>query len=103
MILYMILLKLSFPKCVKVFYSILIPLVNLDILPTEYITDKIFNFNIEEEKPYNDPLEELGFETHIIVLNLGSIFVFNFIFTVGLVILLILKYLLPPSQWQFKL
>ena len=63
----------------------------MDLVPSEIITDFVFNFSTDLDSPYSDILEELGFETRNIVKNLGSIFIYFVSFTAGLCILLLLK------------
>ena len=79
MILYMVLLKVGFPTTLKMFYSILVPLVTMDIMPSEYTTELVFDFSEEEDEPVSDKLQELGFETHNVVLNMGTLFVLYFL------------------------
>lgn len=64
----------DFPQNVIFLYSILLPLASMDILPTEYSTELIFTLSTEQDKPYSDSLEELGYESHSALLNLGSLF-----------------------------
>ena len=75
MIVYLPLCLVEFPENVKLLYSILLPLSSLDILPQELSTDILFTMS-EEEEPPSPRLEEMGFETRNVILNLGSMFYF---------------------------
>ena len=47
MILYLPLLKNTLPKNVKFFYSILLPLANLELVPPEYSTMLVFDISAD--------------------------------------------------------
>jgi len=51
-------LKVRLPKNVKLFYSILLPLANLELFPPEYTTQLVFDISSEEDSPYSPALEE---------------------------------------------
>jgi hypothetical protein len=91
MILYLPMIGVNFPANVKFLYSILIPVACMDLIPREYTTDLIFDISEDEDSPYNDILEELGYETHSSILNLGSIFTYFLLFVSGSLLMLVLK------------
>lgn len=76
MVLYLPLCLVQFPANVQALYAILLPLSTMDILPPEYSTDLIFSLSTDEEFPYSERVEALGFDTHNTILNLGSVFYF---------------------------
>ena len=76
----------SFPSTVQMVYTILLPLSSLDVIPQEISSDLIFSFSVDQDYAYNQRLEDLGFETHFMILNVGSMFYY---ITFGLIILLI--------------
>ena len=51
------------------------PFVTFDIIPPEYSTMHIFDFD-ENDEPYNGALAELKYDTCNFVLNSGSLFIF---------------------------
>ena len=65
----------EFPQNVVLLYSILLPLSSLDIIPQEISTDVLFSMSDEPYAP-SQRLEEMGFETRNVILNLGSMFYF---------------------------
>ena len=75
MIVYLPLCEVQFPQNVVLLYSILLPMASLDIIPQEISTDVLFSMSEEEESP-SQRLEEMGFETRNVILNLGSMFYF---------------------------
>ena len=91
MILYLPMLEVSFPANVKFLYSILLPVACLDLIPSEYTTELVFDFSDDLDSPYSNILEELGYETHNSISNLGSIFTYFAIFVVGTVFMSVLK------------
>ena len=90
MILYLPLLRVNFPSNVRFLYSILIPVASMDLIPSQYSTELFFDISQDLDSPYSDILEELGYETHNSLLNLGSIFVYFCLFVIGSLVLLIL-------------
>ena len=93
MILYLPLFKGHLPKNVKFFYSILLPLANLDLIPPEISTELMFDISSDLDFPYSDVLEEMGYETHNLILNMGSLFIYLQVFVIGLMIMAVLKIL----------
>ena len=91
MILYLPMLEVNFPANVKFMYSILLSVASLDLIPSEYTTQLVFNFSVDLDKPFSNILEELGYETHNSILNLGSIFVYLVFFFVGIVFIYVIK------------
>ena len=73
MILFLILANVSFPASVNILYAIFLPVASFDLIPPEYSTDLIFTFS-EEDKKVSNKLEDLGFETHNMIYNLGVVF-----------------------------
>ena len=86
-------LKVKFPKNVKLFYSILLPLANLEIIPPEISTYLIFDISSNEDLPFSPVLEEMGYETHNILLNMGSLYLYFFLMIIGLILMLLFKIL----------
>ena len=81
---------MTFSGNVKFFYGIYIPLSSLDIFPTDYTNEAIFDFSAEEfDSPESETLEEMGYETHNSILNLGSVFYYFFIYTLMLVLFVV--------------
>ena len=70
MIIYIPLASISFPVNVVMLYNILLPITSLDLIPPEVSTDLIFNMTAEE--PYSDILENMGYESHNFIYNLGT-------------------------------
>ena len=93
MILYLPLINDDFPANVKFFYGILLPLSSMDIIPPEISTELIFNISSDQDFAYNDILEEMGYDTHNSLLNLGSLFLYMCLFSSGLAIMAVLKIL----------
>ena len=55
-------------------YKILLPLSSLDIIPPEISTEILFTFSEKYDFPYSDRFEELGFDSHNMISNVGSMF-----------------------------
>ena len=46
----------------------------MDLIPPEYSTEIIFDLSVDKEFAYSDRVEEMGFDTHNTLLNLGTLF-----------------------------
>ena len=103
MILYLPMLEVNFPANVKFMYSILLSVASLDLIPSEYTTQLVFDFSVDLDKPYSNILEELGYETHNSILNLGSIFTYFVVFVVGIVFIYVIKISGIQKNWIIKL
>ena len=75
-------IRINFPANVNYFYSVMNPFVTFDVLPPEWSTKLVFNFNEGPDEPFNEQLETIGFETSNLILNLGSLSVALAIMTV---------------------
>ena len=51
----------------------------------------MFDISSSEDQPFSPVLEEMGYETHNVLLNMGSLYVYFSLFTSGLVLMGILK------------
>ena len=67
-------------------YGILLPISTMDLIPPEYSTEIIFSLSLDKEFPYSSRVEELGFETHNTLLNLGSLFYYVMIILILMII-----------------
>ena len=54
----------------------MLPIANLDVIPAEISTDLIFNFSDDKDEAYNDRLEEMGYDNHNAIKNIGSMIYF---------------------------
>ena len=91
MLMFIAMCQISFPSTVKMLYKILIPMASLDIIPSELSTDLIFSFSDDKDYSFNSKLEELGFENHNTIQNLGSMFYFILISLIMMLISLLMK------------
>jgi hypothetical protein len=78
-------------------YKILLPLASLDIIPPEISSDLLFSFSDDLDKPYSAHLEEMGYDNHNAIQNIGSVFYF-IAFTI---ILMVFSLLLSPFKCGF--
>ena len=75
-----------FPPNVDYLYNVMLPLANLDVIPPEISTEPIFDFSDDDDKPYNERLEEMGYDNHNAIENIGSM-VYFIAFTILLLII----------------
>ena len=74
---YPMLQKMRFPANMLIFHNVMLGLSSLDIFPTDLPNELFFDFSEDEDEPYCDTLEDMGYETHNSILNLGSCFYFG--------------------------
>ena len=80
-------LEMSFSANVLFFYGIYRPLCALDVLPTDDIFHGIFGFSTDLDSPYSVILEDMGYETHNSILNLGTFYMWIIVFKILLVMI----------------
>ena len=90
MLMFLAMCEISFPSTVKTLYKVLIPLASLDIIPSELSTDLFFTFSENMDYPYNSKFEDLGFDSHNMVKNLGSMFYYIMVLFIMMILSLIL-------------
>ena len=66
---------MSFSGNLIEFYKMYRPLSALDVLPTDYIFGGTFSFSNDLDKPYSGIFEEMGYETHNTILNIGTMYI----------------------------
>ena len=58
------------------FYRSIMPIATFDLIPAEYTTEHMYNFDYDNHDAYNNGLEEVGYDTCNALLNLGSVYLF---------------------------
>ena len=86
MIIYNPLAQIKFPLNVMMLYGVLHPITSLDLIPPELSTDVIFSMS-SEEKGYSDILENLGYDSHNFIYNLGTLFYYICLLVFGIILL----------------
>ena len=76
-------------------------------LPSEFYLSKIFP-DLDEEVPYGEKFERLGFKTHYVIMNMGIMFFVLFIFLALLILLylpikMLARHCMPPRVLAYKL
>jgi len=83
-VLHLPLLRIIVPGNVSQLFSLLIPVATFDVLDPSWTTELVFDFDdekqIELQSQLLDQLEDLGYETHNAMLNLGSLALFTMIY-----------------------
>ena len=81
----------GFPPNVDYLYNVMLPLANLDVIPPEFSTEVLFEFSDDVDKPYNKRLEEMGYDNHNAIENIGSMVYFIALTIFLLIVSLILS------------
>ncbi len=80
------LLSLNFPDTTRFVYSLIISISSFDVLPTDKIEGKIFNFKDNDTLLNDTNFNELGYESTVAISNIGSMFYY----LVGIVLVIVL-------------
>jgi hypothetical protein len=95
MILHLPMMLIIIPGNVSMMFEILIPFVMFDILESDYSIDLVLNFDEPKQAELAelvfDQIENLGYETHNSILNLGTVAVLLTFWLLEIVVMLLLK------------
>ena len=88
MILHLPMLMILIPANVSSFFSLILPVVQFDILDPEWTTELVFEFEEDPDESFEnsfgrsvfDQMKDLGYETHNSMSLLGSLFIFTVIY-----------------------
>jgi hypothetical protein len=95
--------EIGFPPNVALLYNIMLPLASLDIIPPKISTDLIFEFSDDQDKPFNQRLEEMGYENHNAIQNIGSMIYFMAITIFLLIVSMLLSIKIINCKFCLKL
>ena len=88
MIVHLPMLSIMMPANVSGFFSIILPIVTFDIIDPEWSTELLFDFDEPGQERLNihilDQMQDLGYDSHNSMLNLGSLALFSFVYYVRL-------------------
>jgi hypothetical protein len=90
MVLHLPMMLILIPPNVSSFFSLILPVVQFDLLDPEWTTELIFKFDENPEESFGDEFEmkvfdqmkDLGYETHNSVRLLGSLLIFKVLWLV---------------------
>lgn len=86
-------LYIIIPANVSQFFGVVIPIVTFDILDPEYTTMLVLDFDEDRQEELNikilDQMEDLGYDSHNSILNLGSLAIFTVIYFIKVAFLFI--------------
>ena len=85
------LMQLKYPGAVTEFYGELKPFIVFDVIPTDNLYEETFYF--EDDEPYSESAEDIGYESRMLVINGGSFTIF--------VVYMVLKQLLICTANSF--
>ena len=79
------LINIQFPANAFMLYEVMITVASFDIMPSDVLLPAIFP-DLDEENPFSDKFERLGFETQYIIMNMGTMF---FVFCINSILLIL--------------
>jgi hypothetical protein len=95
MVLHLPMLQIIVPANVNRFYAALVPVIKFDILDSEWTTELVFMFNKPKQRDFQtftlDQMEDIGYDTHNSVLNLGSLWLFSLYYFLKVFIYLVYR------------
>ena len=68
---HMMLINVWYPAHVQAFFSQIFVMIAFDLIPTEYFYPQVFGFS---DIPYASQFEALGYGSHNVITNIGSMF-----------------------------
>lgn len=87
-------LYIIIPANVSQFFGVIIPIVTFDVLDPEYTTMLVLDFDEDRQEELNikilDQMEDLGYDSHNSILNLGSLAIFTVIYFVKVILYFII-------------
>lgn len=92
---HMFLLPFSYPlNCLK-FFGQIFNLVSFDLLPTEYIFEKVFQFSKVQDSYLSDWFSWVGYRSMLSVTNMATLFVFMVLAPLGILTLAVVNKIFP--------
>lgn len=83
--------RIVHPENVKMLFSSLVTVAAFDVMPTDQLYEALFGIDPDEGQPLTKKFAEMGMEHHLIINNLGTIFLAFVILLLLSVIHLIMK------------
>lgn len=103
----MFLIQLCYPaNCIN-FFGQLFTLVSFNVIPTEYIYEKVFKISTLPDSHLSDDFKWVGYQSMLTVNNMASIFAFLIIAPIGVLTLQIFNVCFPfwirfPDKYNKK-
>ena len=73
LITHLMMMQLTYPAVVTIFYSVIFEFVVFDFIPTDQLYDDIFDF---ENEPYSEQADSIGYPSRYTIYNAGSITIY---------------------------
>ena len=80
LITHLIMMQLSYPAAVTIFYSGIFEYVTFDLIPTDTFYEDVFRF--EPSEPYSEEAESIGYPSRYLIINSGSLTLFIFVIAI---------------------
>jgi len=96
LIVHMPLLNINFPTNAVTFYNFIIDVSSFDIIPTDWIRSKLFNFTETEN---DSQFSSMGYQSPNIVENLGSMLVYLLLIVLTIIFVFAIRYFKDKYEW----
>ena len=92
---HMMLINLATPANTEFFFNYIFDLISFDIVPTNWVYDKIFK---NDNVPLTVKFATLGYESKLIAPNLGFLFIYTFAIQPLIILITYITYKIASSR-----
>ena len=86
-------MKLNYSENLTYMFRVFFPVANFDFLPTEDLYEVIFSLSQQNDEPWSDNFDIIGYSSKLVYSNLGSISIYQIVFPLLLgIIHIVLKF-----------
>ena len=103
LILHVFFVDAMYPLNLIEFFGVLLPIVAFDLIPADEPLEYMFQFSEVDDFAISETYEEFGYESIFSVVNMGSLFLTNFMLpSVYAVVLFLIKLLSTKFKRKYK-
>lgn len=92
------LMSVAYPTNVQYFLNLLVDLINFDIIPTDYIIEKVFRIKESADDTTNTILSALGYKSTKLLSNMGTFFIALAFILALVVLIIVMRFLIKKFE-----
>ena len=100
LITHLMMMQLSYPAAVTIFYSGIFEYVTFDLVPTDTFYQDLFRF--EPTEPYSEEAESIGYPSQYLIVNSGSLTLFIFVVAILQLVYSLIARFSDEKSWLNK-